>query len=163
MRYILLVLVLLIPNTITAQVTRPGTGPDGTSSAKIIATSGENVSVGELVAIDDSDGSPRIYKADANGGTERVNPIGIAASTATPGAPLYVMVAGECPVADSEWDAVPGVADVGKRVYLSEMAGNWTLTAPSATGSMVIRTGIITRGGAGMVKVVLQIGEGVVL
>lgn len=136
------------------------------SSASIVvfqATSGEAIDTAELVSMDDSVGLPRLFKADSNGTTPRKNIVGVAATTvAGAGFLVTVVVSGEVSVADAQWDIVPVVADVGQKVFLSETAGNWTLTAPSTSGDIVIRTGIVSQGGAGAVKVVFQVGEGTI-
>jgi hypothetical protein len=133
------------------------------STVAIIGTTGEAIDAGELVAWDDAAGSPRIFKADSNGAGELVNVVGVAATTVGSAASLSVYVAGERPIPDAQWDAFPVVADVGKRAYLSTTAGNWTLTAPSTSGDWVLKTGIVTVGGTGAVKVAIQIGEGTLL
>jgi hypothetical protein len=130
----------------------------------ISATSGEAIAAGELVAIEDSGGSPRIFKADANGAGQRPTPIGIAHTTAgAGGVAMQVLVAGERSIPDAEWDVVPAVTDVGKRVYMSETPGNMTITPPSTAGSTVERVGVVTQGGAGAVKIVWQPGEPTIL
>ena len=105
----------------------------------------------------------RVRQADANGAGVAVNCVGVANNAAVLLGAITIIVAGERAVPDAEWDSVPTVADCGKRAYMSETAGNWTLTAPSTAGSTVLKTGILTVGGAGSVKIVVQIGEGTVL
>jgi len=136
----------------------------GVTGVTFTATSGEAIDAGEILAMDDVAGSPRVFKADANGASEIQNPVGVAVNTvAGAGLSVTVRVAGQQNIPDAQFDVVPGTADVGKRLYLSETAGNWTLTAPLTSGSFVIRTGIVSVGGAGAVKVVWQPGEGIVL
>ena len=134
------------------------------TSTTFTATAGEIIAAGELVSMDAVDlANARVWKADANGAGELVNCVGVANNAAAALGAVTVIVAGERAVPDAEWDAVPVVADCGKRAYMSETAGNWTLTAPSTAGSTVLKTGILTVGGAGSVKIVVQIGEGTVL
>jgi hypothetical protein len=47
-------------------------------------------------------------------------------------------------------------------VYVSENVGKLTLTAPVSSGSNVLKMGIVTQGGAGAVKISIQIGEGLI-
>jgi len=135
----------------------------GSTTASLFVIAGENVSVGEVVATNDSGGSPRVFKADADGVTQLTNPVGFAVLTTSSGSSVPVATTGEISIPDTEWDSVPGTGDVGKRVYLSETAGNLTLTPPATPGSTVIRVGVITRGGSGLVKMSIQVGEGTVL
>ena len=69
------------------------------------------------------------------------------------------MVLGEISIPDSEWDSVPATTDVGQLAYMSMTAGNWTLTAPSSEESYVQKCGIVSKGGSGNVKIILQIGD----
>lgn len=129
----------------------------------VAGTSGAAIDAGEIVVFDDAAGVPRVFRADADGGTELQDAVGISGSTvAGAGSAVTIYVAGERSVPDAQWDSVPAVGDVGKRVYLSATAGNLTLTAPSAAGSTAIRVGWVTTGGAGAVKVLIGIGEGIV-
>jgi len=128
---------------------------------KISGLSGEVLAAGELVSIDGVAG--RVFKADANGAGQLPNVIGVADSSVGVLEAVEVVVLGERAIPDAEWDSVPALADVGKYAYLSETAGNWTLTAPSTSGSTVIRVGIVSVGGAGTVKVVFLPREPVVL
>jgi len=123
-------------------------------------TAGEAVAVGNLVAIDDVAGTPKVFLADANGGTQLVNPIGFAQDAAVLNGALDVIVSGTIAVADSEWDSVPVVADVGKVVFMSTTPGNLTLTAPSTAGDIVQKVGVVSVGGTGAVEVIVQIGDG---
>lgn len=129
------------------------------SPLTVAGTAGESLSVGELIAYDDSGGAPRIYKAEADGYGDKSFVTGVAMMTVTAGQTINVAILGELSIPDSEWDIVPSTTDVGKLVYLSTNAGNWALTAPATSGSYVQKCGIISRGGAGNVKVVLQIGD----
>lgn len=131
--------------------------------ANLIKTAGDVVDDGELVCIDGYSGVPRVLRADADAmidGYERRNAIGVSDGYAAPGDPITVVLFGEKEIPDSEWDSVPTDSDVGKEVYLSEIPGNWTLTAPVTLGARVQRCGIVSIGGAGAVKVIIQIGDG---
>lgn len=132
-------------------------------TAYVPGTSGEALSAGNVVAFDDVAGNPRVFKADANGAGELVNAVGInLAAVGGSGSAVNVVVMGEVAIPDAIWDAVPGTGDVGKRVYMSETAGKLTLTEPATVGSTVLRIGHVTVGGAGAVKIVVQLGEGFV-
>lgn len=125
------------------------------------ATAGETISANNVVSIENSGGNPRLFKADANGASPRFNAVGIASAAITSGASGTYQAAGEISVADAVWDALPAVGDVGSLVFVSETAGNLTLTAPTTSGSYVQPIGTVTRGGTGAVKVELRIGESV--
>ena len=128
------------------------------------ATSGAAVTQYSLVAMNNSGGNPRAYMADANGATPLNNPVGITRTAAGgAGTSLTVQVAGELAIPDALWDGVPAVGDVGKLVFMSTTAGNFTITAPSTSGDTVQKVGIVSVGGAGAVKIVVQIGDGVTL
>lgn len=127
------------------------------------ATSGEALALGAPIAIENVAGSPRVFNADANGAGNRPNAIGInKAAVLAANQAISVLYSGEVSIPDAIWDVVPGVADVGARVYVSETAGKLTITAPAGSGSNVLKMGIVTRGGVGAVKISIQIGEGLI-
>ncbi|MEN3332667.1 MAG: hypothetical protein V7641_2032 [Blastocatellia bacterium] len=99
--------------------------------------------------------------AAANGVGTLTNPIGASPGIVyIPGSHFDVQSSGEMHVPDNVWaGGVPAVTDVGTPVYLSEMAGAWTMTAPTSSGSTVVRMGTITVGGAGLVMVLIKIGD----
>jgi hypothetical protein len=133
------------------------------SSVAITKTADENLSAGNLLALGFNGGTPICNKADANGAGTRTNAVGFTAAAVTASNPATIVVSGEVAVADASWDSVPTTSDVGAPVYMSETAGNVTLTAPSTSGSTVQKVGIVSVGGTGAVKVLVQIGDGVVL
>jgi hypothetical protein len=136
----------------------------GASTVVYAGTSGEAITVGSLVAIQNASGSPRVFNADSNGAAPLPNVIGVASTAAaSAGLAVSVIVSGETATPDAAWDAIPAVTDVGKRAYLSENVGKWTLTAPTTAGSWVLKSGIVSAGGTGAVRVFVQIGEGVLL
>jgi hypothetical protein len=102
-----------------------------------------------------------VAPASANGAGTLSNPIG--ACVGFPKFPDWnfdIQSSGEMHVPDDVWTGgVPAVTDVGKPVYLSETAGAWTMTAPTRSGSTVVRMGTITVGGAGLVMVLIKIGD----
>lgn len=133
------------------------------SSVAITKTADENLSAGNLLALGFNGGTPICNKADANGAGTRTNAVGFTATAVTASNPATIVVSGEVAVADASWDSVPTTSDVGAPVYMSETAGNVTLTAPSTSGSTVQKVGIVSVGGTGAVKVLVQIGDGIVL
>jgi len=137
--------------------THTGLGTPPTTTA----TAGEAISANNVVAIQNSGGNPRLFKADANGASPLFNAVGIATAAISSGNSGTYQAVGEISVADAVWDALPAVGDVGSLVFVSETAGNLTLTAPTTSGSYVQPIGTVTRGGTGAVKVELRIGESV--
>ena len=128
-------------------------------------TSGAAISTGALVALQNVAGAPRLFHADANGAAP-LNTAYLVATSSAGAAGISVTVAAngdQVDVPDAVWDAVPAVTDVGSPVYLSETAGNWTLTAPSTSGSTVQSVGYVSRGGAGAVRVLIVVGAPVTL
>lgn len=126
-------------------------------------TSGEALATFDLVVFDDSGGSPRVFKADANGAGELVNAAGFnKTSVAGAGLTVTVVVNGEVSPATTQFDVAPGTADVGKPIFMSETPGKLTLTAPTATGSTVQKVGVLTDG-SGSPKVLIQMGDAYVL
>jgi hypothetical protein len=132
------------------------------SQVGITATAGEAISQGAPVTMANSAGNPRAYMGEADV-TVKMNVMGFAAAAIGNGNPGTIANVGELAIPDARWDAVPAVTDVGKLVYLSETNGKVTMTAPSTSGSIVIKVGVITMGGAGAVKLAVQIGDGVIL
>ena len=136
----------------------------GTATTITVAgTAGETLAIGAPVVFDDASGTAKVFKADANGAGELVNVAGFSTSAPAADAAASVLVAGEIAIPDAIWDSVPAVGNVGQKVFLSENAGKVTLTAPSTAGSTVQKVGLVTRGGTGQVKIVVQIGDAVVL
>jgi hypothetical protein len=124
----------------------------------VTVTAGEVFALGQLVSMQNNGGVANGYKSNVATYTTKANVLGIAASATT------VVVSGEVAIANGFWDAVPVVADVGKPVYASEItAGNLTLTAPSTSGNVVQKVGVLTVGGSGACKVVVQIGDNTTL
>jgi hypothetical protein len=135
------------------------------SSLSFTATSGSALVVGDLVSVENVAGSPEVFPSNAAGITQLQNCIGMCnTATGAAGNPVSVVTNGDVAVPDAVWDTVPLVTDVGQRAYVSETtAGHWTLTPPSATGSAILRVGIVTTGGSGAVKVSIQIGDPTIL
>lgn len=136
-------------------VTASAVGMSGTANA--------TVDTGAPVTITNSGGVPRITHADANGAGDLPNVVGINLTGTTAGNSVTVIVSGRVSTPDAVWDAVPAVTDVSKRVYLSENIGKLTLTAPSTTGSTIVRVGFVAQGGTGAAQVLVNVGEPTVL
>lgn len=122
--------------------------------------SGEILYDGELVCADGYDGyngEPAIFKAYADAGSPRGNVVGVVDGYTLPGSTVSVLVCGEKEIPDDEWDSVPTEEDIGKIVYLSLAAGNWTLDPPDGYGR---KCGVLTQGGSGNSFVTLQLGGG---
>jgi len=92
-----------------------------------------------LVAINNTAG--KVFAADANGSGTLQNVVGVCANgTAADADPAYVAVSGVVPVT---FDASIATSDIGKVAYLSATAGQATLTAPSASGTVITRIGVV--------------------
>lgn len=128
----------------------------------VTVTTGEAIDAGEVVVIRDdtgTPGTPKAYKADNDDSAKNFGVVGLAGASVGSGASLTVYLSGERSVADAEFDAVPATTNVGQPVYMSATAGNMTLTAPTASGSVLQKIGIVSRGGSGAVKVVIQVHD----
>lgn len=128
----------------------------GTVNAATLAI----VAIGSPVVFANDGGSPRVFNADSDA-AGRVTVVGLATTAAGLGAAVSVQVAGELLTANGAWDPTfpNATTDVGSRVYLSEIAGKLTLTAPSTSGATVLRVGHVTVGGTGTTKVAIAVGE----
>lgn len=131
-----------------------GGGGGGTGLATYVSvTAGENIDAGAPVSLADLAGVPRAYEADANGTGTRPQVFGVAVLAITAGAVSNIQVAGETAIlVDAIWDAVPAVTDVGKPVYLSNIVGQLTITAPATA----IQVGWVSVGGAGATKIIVS-------
>lgn len=135
------------------------------SDVDVAATAGEALASGQAVIFDDDAGNPRVFKAQAGGAGQLNDCCGICSTAAADEGSTTVRVAGEILVPDAYWASAtpPGVADVGKRVYLHTTAGQLSTTAPSGSGEIAIRIGWVSKGGSGVSLVLLGIGEGVIV
>lgn len=134
----------------------------GASTVDVPATAQEALNAGDLVRFTNDAGTPRAQKADATNTDARLNPVGFAVAAAGIGAAVTVRVAGVADVPAARFDVAPGAADVGKRVFVSTTSGQISLTAPSASGDIVQRAGVLVDGSANP-KVLVQIGDPVLL
>ena len=128
-------------------------------SVDISGTAGEALLQGDLVVFLDDAGTPKIYKADATSADNRPNPVGFATAAASAGAAVVVRVAGSAPAL---FAAAPAAASVGSKVYMSATTGQVTLTAPTSSGDLVQRVGILVLGGASPL-VLVQMGDAVTI
>lgn len=126
----------------------------GAAIAPIVA--GENLAAGAPVAVDDNGGSPGGFLADADGTDVRANCVGLAQAAIASAASGNIVTSGQVDVPDAQWAAVPGTGDVGLPVYISTTPGILTLTAPGS-GAYVSRVGTVYRGGAGQVRVLVNV------
>lgn len=111
----------------------------GTYNARVQLVAGAALTINTLVAIDGTAG--KVFAADANGTGTLANCIGVTTnSTAADGDATLVASFGKASVV---FTASVATTDIGKYVYLSETAGQATLTAPTASGSSVVRVGIV--------------------
>jgi len=102
-------------------------------------TAGAAIGVNALVAISGTSG--KVVTADANGTGTLPNCIGPSPTGASAdNDPALVVYDGPAPVV---FDTNVATSDIGKYAYLSTTAGQATLTAPTASGSSVVRLGIV--------------------
>ena len=101
-----------------------------------------SVSAFHLLAISDTN---ELAHADANGSNYLYNVIGIALedgpTAASAAAGRATCMVGQ--LAPMYFASAPSASDVGKPVFLSETAGQATLTAPTTSGSKIFRVGFL--------------------
>lgn len=102
--------------------------------------------------------------ADASGTAAQRNVVGVAVTeegddVEAAGDSFYLATTGERTIADALWvGGVPEVTDVGRRAWLDPATpGGWTLTEPEVTGAQLVELGTVSKGGAGLVRVVVRI------
>ena len=140
-------------------ITIAATGAAASSSTDITGyVAQEALNAGDLVRFVDDAGTPKVQKADATNTDARLNPAGFAVAAASAGAAVTVRVAGVADVPAARFDAAPGVANVGQRVFMSTTSGQVTITAPSASGDILQRVGVLVDGSANP-KVLVQVGD----
>lgn len=132
--------------------------PDSSIVGPIVT--GEAVAAGQVVTVLNDTGTAKIYLSDADGAALRADAIGLVVVAAGSGVSTTIRVGGEMSTADGVWDVVPATADVGKRAYLSTTPGIMSLTSPTASGTVSLRIGWVSRGGSGTTKLVVSVGEG---
>jgi hypothetical protein len=122
------------------------------------------LSAGEGVAVDHDGTNPVAYPADHSAAGDKANGLGLAKTGYAVDAVADIIVAGEIPVPDAEWDSTPAAADAGKIVWFSTTtAGNLTTTIPTTSTEVRQKAGVLTVGGTGACKVVVQVGDALVL
>jgi hypothetical protein len=147
-----------VPVDCTMQV-NPTAGGGSPAVTTFTGVAGEAIAAGAPVAFDDVAGSPRVFRADANGGSDDTrNCVGFATTSAILGGTVTIM-GFEQAVPDTIWDAVPTTAQVGALVYLSANVGMVTITAPTVGPVDSLAVGVVTQGGAGAVKIALAVGR----
>ena len=134
----------------------------------VTATSGEGIAAGEQVGFENSAGSPRVFKADAGAAGNRRRSVGVANAASLSGAPVFILTSGaERAISDAAWEGgtFPAAADVGKPVFLAKTTpGCATLTvAAYVAGDTVQQVGVVSRGGAGAAKIVVEPLDEIVL
>ena len=139
-------------------VTIAATGAAASTSVDIPSTAQEALNAGDLVRFVNDAGTPKVQKADATNSDARLNPVGFAVAAASSGAAVTVRVSGVADVPAARFDAAPAAANVGSRVFVSTTSGQITLTAPSTSGDVLQRAGVLVDGGANP-KVLVQIGD----
>lgn len=110
-----------------------------TKAISVSKTAGATIAVGDILAYAATSG--KMVKADASsGGGSLMNPVGACAFASTDTNPTQLAIGGEIP---ATFASAPAAASIGLEVYLSETAGQATLTAPSTSGSVVYRLGYL--------------------
>lgn len=130
----------------------------GSGNSLVSVMAGETIVAGQPLYIVNVSGSPRAFKAEADNASI-LYVVGIAYEGGSITNTIRIQTSGEISIGDSIWDSIPTTIDVGKPVYLSTNIGKLTLTAPSSAGNSVQKCGIVTVGGSGNVKIVIQIGD----
>lgn len=157
-------------STLHTHSTIPGAVPT------VAVTAAEAIGKGMAVGMAyDGVSAEKAYKATMTsvGGVPvvKANVVGLAPAAYGAGA-ATVAVAGEITADDASW--VGGTrpapnADEGKPVYVSTTAGLLTLTAPSASGDVVQKVGVVSfcapagGGGNNLTRIIIQIGDNVTL
>jgi len=140
----------------------------GLGGATYVKTSGEAIAIGALVVVNNAAGVPRLFNADAAGVSPLNRAFGVATTAAgAAGTAVTVAAASEVSVPDALWagGVAPAAADMGAPVFLHTVAGQWSLTAPSASTQTVQPCGYVSVGGGAVdtSKVVIVFGAPVVL
>jgi hypothetical protein len=98
----------------------------------VTMTSG-GVTAGDIVYVASTG---KVLPADSDAETNCVSVIGIADATVADGSDVKIQVAGKRAIKNASF-----AGNIGKRVYVSGTAGEGTLTAPEAVGSVVFLMG----------------------
>lgn len=127
----------------------------GTSGAGVAAAAGEAISVGNIVTLQQGVTSNQVFRADADGtGLKTVAGIAMqASSTSGDVTKIHTLPGVIVPITMDA--ATTAAQDEGKVVYLSTTTGVGTLTAPTASGSVVYRVGLLQTAGASTTQNIL--------
>jgi hypothetical protein len=108
------------------------------AGSRVTLTAAVAIAVGDVVALNTA-GSAIL--ADADTGTDTFAfVIGVAATAAAAASPVQILTTGPAPVAFS---AAPGAATNGSIVFASATPGRGTLTAPTGSGTIIYKIGIL--------------------
>jgi hypothetical protein len=116
-----------------------GGGGGGSLITTVTIDAGEALATGSVVALD-SGGD--VYLADATTSVDRWRAFGVSDTVYAPAAAadIHVIVG---TLQSTLFGSAPAAANNGDVVYLSETAGEATLIAPSASGTVVMELGIL--------------------
>jgi len=95
-----------------------------------------------VLVLENSSGTARGIRADANSGLATKGLIGVAKTSRTAGQSLIIQTGGLLNVTA---DATVAAAAIGGKVYVSTTAGKVSETIPSASGDVVYEVGVIVR------------------
>ena len=110
---------------------------DSSGAIGIRMQAGESISTGDVLYIGDGG----FFKADANVAAKAF-PIAVATENMSTGSTFYSAASVAGSFVSPTFDSAPNQSDLGKRVYLSETAGQVTLTPPTSTsGAFVYQVG----------------------
>lgn len=114
------------------------------ASGITIMTAGEALLAGDVVGIDQTSGGARVIAASATTSVVlgRNFAAGVAVSAADSGDPVEVILRPGT-VAAVNFDSAPSASDQGAPVYVHTVPGEVTLTAPVASGTEVVRVGLL--------------------
>jgi hypothetical protein len=132
--------------------------PAAAADPEYSGVAGEALNAGDVVCLqwDAGSTSVRVFQCDANV-TNRSNAIGITKAAATTGNAVTVQLAGEsATLADARWDAVPGTAQVGLSVWMSETPGQMTYTKPTTGGVTQQQIGWVAEQGSGNSTIIID-------
>jgi len=101
-----------------------------------------DVTATDVLVLENSSGTARGIRADANSGLATKGLIGVAKTSRTAGQSLIIQTGGLLNVTA---DATVAAAAIGGKVYVSTTAGKVSETIPSTSGDVVYEVGVIVR------------------
>jgi len=128
---------------------------EANSAPSATLEAGANIAEGDLVRAYNDGGDPKIEKAQADA-EANARVFGVADAAITAGNSGRVLLAG---LKKMTFGSSPAAGDMGKPVYLSLVAGEATLTAPSGAGEISIRVGYLQETGSTSCDVAIHIGD----